>query len=67
MFVLEELGMLEIFNLKNTELSNYFTNDPDVMRYRMEAFDDMLNNPIISNMNIINLWQPINHSIIIYT
>lgn len=48
MFVLEELGMLEIFDLKNTDLSNYFTSDPDVMRYRMEAFDDMLNNPIIS-------------------
>ena len=48
MFVLEELGILEIFDLKNTELSNYFTTDPDVMRYRMEAFDDMIANPIIS-------------------
>lgn len=48
MFVLEELGMLEIFDLKNTELSDYFTTDPAVMKYRMEAFEDMLANPIIS-------------------
>lgn len=48
MFVLEELGLLEIFDLKNTELSSFFTSDTAVMRYRMEAFDDMLNNPIIS-------------------
>lgn len=47
MFVLEELGLLQIFDLKNTELSDYFTTDPAVMRYRMEAFDDMLSNPII--------------------
>ncbi len=48
MFVLEELGLLNIFDLKNTELSGYFTTDPEVMRYRMEAFEDMLANPIIS-------------------
>lgn len=48
MFVLEELGLLEIFDLKNTELSEYFTTDPAVMRYRMEAFEDMLANPVIS-------------------
>ena len=48
MFVLDELGILEIFDLKNTELSDYFTSDPAVMKYRMEAFEDMLANPIIS-------------------
>ncbi len=48
MFVLGELGLLEIFDLKNTDLSDYFTTDPAVMRYRMEAFDDMIKNPIIA-------------------
>lgn len=48
MFVLDELGMLEIFDLKNTDLSDYFTTDPEVMKYRMDAFEDMLANPIIS-------------------
>ncbi len=48
MFVLGELGLTEIFDLKNTDLSDYFTSDPAVMRYRMEAFDDMLANPIIA-------------------
>ena len=48
MFVLDELGMLEIFDLKNTELSDYFTTDPAVMKYRMEAFEDMMANPVIA-------------------
>ena len=48
MFVLEELGLLEVFDLKNADLSDYFTSDPSVMKYRMEAFDDMIENPIIS-------------------
>ena len=48
MFVLEELGLLEVFELKNTRLADYFTTDPAVMKYRMEAFDDMLGNPIIA-------------------
>ncbi len=47
MSVLGELGLIEIFDLKNTDLSEYFTTDPAVMRYRMEAFDDLLENPII--------------------
>ena len=48
MFVLEELGLLEVFDLRNADLSDYFTSDPAVMKYRMEAFDDMIANPIIS-------------------
>ncbi len=42
MFTLEELGLLEIFKLKNRPLSDFFTTDPEVMRYRMATFDDML-------------------------
>ena len=42
LFTLQELGLLEIFNLKNRDLSDFFTTDPNVMRYRMATFDDML-------------------------
>lgn len=48
MYVLDEFGLLEVFDLKNTRLSDYFTSDPAVMRYRMDAFDDMLKNPLIA-------------------
>ena len=44
MFVLEEMGMLEILDLKNSDLSDFFTTDPAVIRYRTETFEDMLNN-----------------------
>ena len=36
MYVLEELGLLEIFNLKNSDLDEYFTTDVEVIKYRME-------------------------------
>ena len=42
LFTLQELGLLEVFNLKGGDLSEFFTNDPEVMRYRMATFDDML-------------------------
>ena len=48
MFVLEELGLLEVFSLKNSNLDEYFTTDPDVIRYRLEVFRDMLKCPEIS-------------------
>ena len=48
MFTLEELGMSELISLKNSDLSEYFTTDADVIRYRLEVFDDMLENPSIS-------------------
>lgn len=48
MFVLEELGLLEIFNLKNSDLDEYFTCDPSVIEHRMEVFSDMLEFPQIS-------------------
>ena len=42
LFTLQELGLLEIFTLKNRDLSEFFTTDPVVMRYRMATFDDMM-------------------------
>ena len=50
MFVLEELGLLEVFNLKNSNLDEYFTNDPDVVAHRIAVFEDMLEHPEISVM-----------------
>lgn len=49
-FVLEELGMTELISLKNSELSEYLTASPDVIRYRLEMFSDMLANPSLSAM-----------------
>ena len=48
MFALEELGMLDFIDLRNSELSEYFTTDPEVIAYRMETFRDMLDNPSIA-------------------
>ena len=48
MFVLDELGLLEVFNLKNSSLDEYFTLDPEVIRHRMDVFGDMLSFPEIS-------------------
>ena len=48
MFVLEELGLLEVFNLKNSDLDEYFTSDPKVIEHRMAVFSDMLEFPQIS-------------------
>lgn len=54
MYVLEELGLLEIFDLKNSQLSEFFTSDPAVIKYRMETFSDMLNNPeLIKTLNAL--------------
>ena len=48
MFVLEELGLCEIFRLKNCRLDEFFTSDPSVMAHRTEVFGDMLEFPEIS-------------------
>ena len=48
MFVLDELGLLEVFNLKNSNLDEYFTCDPAVISHRMAVFEDMLEFPEIS-------------------
>ena len=49
MYTLEELGMLEILDLKSSELSDYFTASPAVMKYRNEVFSDMMNCPALSD------------------
>ncbi len=45
MFALEEMGFLEVLDLKNSVLSDYFTNDTEVLAYRNEVFCDLLENP----------------------
>ena len=50
MFVLDELGLTNIFDLKNCDLSDFFTMDEAVIRYRMDTFEDMMNNPAIARM-----------------
>ena len=42
MFVLNELGLLDILDLKNRDLNEYLTTDAAVIRHRMDVFDDML-------------------------
>ena len=44
-----ELGLDEIFNLKNGSLSDFFTSDSKVIEYRQAALDDMLRNPEIKD------------------
>lgn len=48
MFDLDELGMNNLIQLKNSNLSEYFTTDIDVIKYRLEMFSDMLENPSLS-------------------
>ncbi|MBO5295441.1 MAG: hypothetical protein J6B71_09400 [Clostridia bacterium] len=50
LFTLQELGLLEVFQLKNGDLSQFFTVDAEVMRYRMATFDDMLSCPELTEM-----------------
>ena len=47
-FVLEELGLLDIFRLKSSNLEDFFTTDPAVISHRTEVFGDMLEFPEIS-------------------
>ena len=52
MYTLEELGMLEILDLKSSSLSEYFTVSPEVMEYRSKTFIDMMENPpLVSTLN----------------
>lgn len=48
MFVLEELGLNEIFSLKSSDLDEYFTADPAVIEHRMAVFGDMLEFPALA-------------------
>ncbi len=57
MYTLQELGMLEIFDLKSQELCEFFTTSPEVMKYRFETFSDMMENP--SLMDTLNKLVPI--------
>ena len=50
--VAEELGLSDILNLKNSRLSEFFTTREEVIRYRMDTFRDMLDNPeLIQTLN----------------
>ena len=48
MYTLDELALTEILDLKSSELSEYFTFSPEVIKYRNEVFADMLNHPELS-------------------
>ena len=48
MYTLDELGMLEILDLKSSDLSDYFTTSEAVMKYRNEVFSDMMSCPALS-------------------
>ena len=48
MFTLEELGLNEVFSLKNSNLDEYFTTDPSVIAHRTAVFGDMLACPEIA-------------------
>lgn len=50
LFTLGELGLLELFHLKNGNLSELFTTNPEVIRYRLSTFDDMLRCPELAQM-----------------
>ena len=43
--VCDELGLNELFNLKNSSLTEFFTSDEEVITYRQRAFADILGIP----------------------
>ncbi len=43
--VCEELGLYEIFDIKNSSLCDFFTSDEEVILYRQSAMRDILNIP----------------------
>ena len=45
--VCDELGLNEIFGLRNSSLTDFFTMDVEVIRYRQETVSDMLSIPEI--------------------
>ncbi len=45
--VCEELGLNEIFNLKSGSLSDFFTSDTEVIKYRQQTIGDMMRVPAI--------------------
>ena len=45
--VCDELGLTEIFGLKNCSLTDFFTSDPEVILYRQATVSDMMSVPEI--------------------
>lgn len=45
--VCDELGLTEIFGLKNSSLTDFFTSDEEVILYRQATLDDLMNIPEI--------------------
>ncbi len=45
--VITELGLDFLINLKNSNLSDYFTTDRATMEYRMDVMNDLMENPTI--------------------
>lgn len=43
--VLDELQLNTIFDLKNSLLSDFFTTDPNIIKYRQQVFADLIENP----------------------
>ncbi len=48
--VVEQLGLGEMLDLKNSDLSDFFTTDPRVITYRMATFGDILANEALIKM-----------------
>ncbi len=47
--VCDELGLTELFNLKNSSLGDFFTSDIEVIKYRQKTVSDMLAIPEIND------------------
>ena len=45
--VCDELGLNEIFNLKNSSLTDFFTSDESVINYRQSTMRDLMNIPAL--------------------
>ncbi|MBE6641653.1 MAG: hypothetical protein E7619_08700 [Ruminococcaceae bacterium] len=57
----EQLGLSYLLELKNSSLSEYFTTDAEVMKYRLEGFYDLLDNPELKDalMSVIPILNDI--------
>ncbi len=47
--VCDELGLTELFNLKNSSLGDFFTADPEIIRYRQATMADVIGIPEIKD------------------
>ena len=50
MYTLQELGLLEVFDIKNRPLCDFMTEDAEVMAYRLDTFGDLRQNPSLMDM-----------------